>query len=175
MYIPLNLPEKQLNEWSIQSFHENGVKYQKLMKGNMLMMANTPDIVADYVEFLETAQGSVLINGLGIGMCSRYLVQKDTITDITVIEYNENIFNLIAPSFENEYKCTVIHGDAFTYTPPVGKYYDYVWHDIWTYYASKNLKDIAILMEKYQTIAGQQGAWSYQKCVELKNREQVFY
>ena len=162
MYIELNLPEQKLNDWAIESFQQDGRKYQKLTKGGITWMVNTPDIVKDFVDFLTRAEGSILINGLGIGMCCHHLLAKDTVTDLTVIEYEKDIVELIAPHFEVDPRCTIIHGDAYTYEPPSGKIYDYVWHDVWTYVSTRNLEEYERLYNKYRNIAKWQDGWNLQ-------------
>ena len=118
-----------------------------------------PDIVKDFEAFLSIAEGSILINGLGMGMCNVHLLQKPTVTDITVVEYDKELVDFIRPLFADEARCTIIHGDALTFEPPQGKRYDYVWHDIWTLQSTKNVAQIDFLREKYADIAGWQGAW----------------
>ena len=171
MHIELNLPEKKLGEWSIQSYSIDGINYQKLMKGNFLVMANTPDIVTEYEDFLTKAKGSVLINGLGMGLCCQYLLNKKELIELTVIEKEPSIVALIAPHFNKDKRCTIICGDAFNYQAPSGKMYDFVWHDIWYYYSSKNLEQIHLLTNKYAKIASWQGAWCEQKCRDLLQQE----
>lgn len=171
MYIELNLPEARMGAWSIQTFYKKDMRYQKLMNGPIMMMANTPDVVKEYEDFLLRAEGSILINGLGIGMCCQYLLEKASVTDITVIEYEKTLIDLLADNFHCPPRCVIIHENAFTYTPPKNKHYDYVWHDIWTYYMSKNLKDMEILFQKFQGISSWQGAWCYEKCLELLKKE----
>lgn len=171
MHIELSLAEAKSGEWAIENFYQNEIRYQRLTKNGVDMMLNTPEIVAEYVNFFKQAEGSVLVNGLGIGLCCEYLLKKDTITDLTLIEYEKDAIQLVAPHFNHDKRCSIIHADAFTYEPPKGKIYDYVWHDIWTTYASKNLKEMDILFAKYSKIAKWQGAWNQHRCLELYKRE----
>ena len=153
MRIELNFPDRK-----------EGVRYQKLTKNGMKMMMNTPLVLEDFEAFLQIAEGSVLINGLGMGMCNVYLLQKETLKDLTVIEDDKSLVDFISPLFANEDRCTIIHGDAYQWEPPAGKYYDYVWHDVWTYQSTENVKQIDQLFAKYKDIAGWQGAWREAKC-----------
>lgn len=159
MYIPLNFPEIESGDWSIQSFTDNGISYQKLVRNGVIRMVNTPDIVKDFEAFLKIAEGTILINGLGMGMCNVHLLAKDTVTDLTVIEYDKSLVDFISPLFADDPRCTIIHADAFTFEPPEGKFFDYVWHDVWTMQSYTNVAQIQTLKEKYKNIAGWQGAW----------------
>lgn len=172
MYIELNLPEQQYGDWTLDSFHKNGKQYQQLHKGNLLMMANTPEITADYVEFLHAAQGAIHINGLGIGLCCQYLLAKPEVTKLVVLETEPAILRLVAPYFQNDPRCTILQADAYTYEPPKGAIYDFVWHDIWTYKAALNVAQMEGLFARYAPYAKWQGAWSQAACRQLKQKEE---
>lgn len=159
MHVELNFPELSAGNWAIETFWQDEVKYQRLTKNGIVMMINTPDIVKDFEAFLTVAEGTILINGLGMGMCNVHLLRKPTVTEITVVEYDKELVDFISPLFAQEERCTIIHADALTFEPPTGKYYDYVWHDIWTLQSTKNVQQIDFLKEKYAAVAGWQGAW----------------
>lgn len=171
MYIRLDLPEKELNGWAIESFFQDGKKYQRLVKNGMTWMVNTPDITKDFEDFLIRAEGSVLINGLGMGMCCKHLLEKPRLRDLTVIEYEKGIYELVAPLFHDEPRCTIVHGDAFTYEAPKGKRYDFVWHDIWTYVSTRNLAEYERLYAKYEDKATWQDGWNLESVKALIEKE----
>ncbi|NJL76836.1 MAG: hypothetical protein HC892_19260 [Saprospiraceae bacterium] len=175
MYIPLNLPEKAIDDWKIESFQAEGVKYQQLTCKGIVIMANTPPIVAQYVHFLEIAEGNILINGLGIGMCSQYLLNKASVSSLTVVEFNKTVIELVAPNFAHYPNHRVIHANAFEFEPPKDMVYNLVWHDIWTLYSSKNLQEMDILFEKYSKFALWQGAWARADCIKMKIKEQIHH
>lgn len=164
MHVPMNYPETSYRNWKIKNVLRNGMKFQVLMEDDIVKMSNMPEIVEDFKEFLSVAKGHILINGLGMGMCNVYLLKKDNVDSLTVIEYNKELIHLIAPFFEDNPKCTIIHADALEYIPPEGKLYDYVWHDIWTLQSASNVKDIESLKDKYNSIAHWQGAWREEAC-----------
>lgn len=166
MYIELNFEERKSGDWSIETFYQDGIKYQKLVHKGVIMMINTPEIVKDFEAFLKIGDGSILINGLGMGMCNVHFLKKETVTDLTVIEYNKELVDFIRPYFADEPRCTIIHADALTYEPPAGKRYDFVWHDIWTTQSASNVKNMDILFDKYKDITGWQSAWREAICRE---------
>lgn len=173
MHIELNFEERSLGGWSIETFYENDIKYQRLIHKGIIKMINTPNIVVDFEHFLTIADGSILINGLGFGMCLVHLLKKDTVTDITVVEFDKELVEFIRPFFAHEDRCTIIHADALIYEPPIGKRYNYVWHDIWTIQAVKNVKEIDFLMNKYKDIADWQGAWREKLCREQAAKDAI--
>lgn len=166
MYIELNFPETTYKSWSIENFQDSGIQYQRLKENGVIKMINTPEIVKDFVDFLKLAEGDVLINGLGMGMCNVHLLQKPKLKSLTVIEFDKDLVDFISPFFEEDDRCEIINEDAFTYTPPVGKKYDFVWHDIWTLQSASNYDDFLKLKAKYAHIANWQGAWREEEVKE---------
>ncbi len=174
MYIPLNLEERAIDDWKIESFQIDSIKYQQLTYKGIVIMANTPEIIEKYIAFLAIAEGNVLINGLGMGMCSQHLLNKVNVSSLTVVEFNKTVIELIVPNFAHYPNHRVVHANAFEFQPPKDMIYDFVWHDIWTLYSAKNLKEIDILFEKYQEIALWQGAWAREDCVKVQKKEQTY-
>ena len=104
-------------------------KYTKLVAAGALQMTDTPAEKMDHAEVVKVARGSCLIMGLGLGMVANAMALKPEVTDITVIEINPNVIKLVSPHMPE--KITVIEADAFEWTPPKGKQWDVIWHDIW--------------------------------------------
>lgn len=173
MHIPLDLVEKATDDWKIESFQVEGVKYQQLTCKGIIMMANTPPIVAQYVHFLEIAAGNILINGLGMGMCSQYLLNKADVSSLTVVEFR-TVIELVSSNFAHYPNHRVVHANAFEFDPPKDIIYDFVWHDIWTLYSSRNLQEMDILFDKYSKIALWQGAWAREDCIKMQIKEKTY-
>ena len=111
MKIDIDVPDGQSGEWKIESFkvEKNDLSqmfsafrtgrfvpegdYKRLTRGNVLVMSNTPDEINDFMHFVRKAKGSVLINGLGLGVLLKALLNKDEITEITVIEKSQDVIN----------------------------------------------------------------------------------
>lgn len=148
--------------------------YKKLSRNDTVVMSNTPDEIRDFSLFTWNARGNVLINGLGLGCVVKVLLDKPEITKITVIEKSEDVIKLVSPYFNDE-RLTVIHADAFEYTPPKGERYHFVWHDIWDYITSDNLPEMAKLHRKYARKADWQGSWAKAECLRLKRKYANFY
>ncbi len=181
------LPDGVSGDWSISTFEVpksdlsqkisifktgRGVPagiYKRLKRKNTVVMSNTPDEINDFSHFTRIAKGSVLINGLGIGCVIKVLLDNPEITKITVIEKSEDVIKLVAPYFKDE-RLTVIHADAFEYTPAKGEHFNFVWHDIWDYICSDNLKEMSKLHRKYGRRTDWQDSWAKSICQSYMRR-----
>lgn len=141
--------------------------YKRLLRGNTYVMSNTPDEIMDF-RFLRRSLGSVLINGLGLGCTIKILLDKHDVTDITVIEISEDVIKLVAPTYLKDKRVTIIQGNAFDWKPPIGKKYDFVWHDIWDNICADNLPEMHKLHRKYGRRTKNQESWCKDRCQRLK-------
>lgn len=73
--------------------------YKRLLRGHTCVMSNTPDEIRDFSRILYQSKGSILVNGLGLGVFLKALLAKDAVTDITVIEKSEDVIKLVAPTY----------------------------------------------------------------------------
>lgn len=124
------------------------------------VMSNTPMEVRTAREAYYNATGSVLINGLGLGMVLEGILSKDDVTKVRVIEHDPDVISLVGPHFRDDPRVMIIHDDAFVYQSPKGERFDYVWHDIWDDISGDNLAAMAKLNRKYGSKADRQGTWS---------------
>lgn len=138
--------------------------YKRLYRGNVLVMSNTPDEIRDFMPFVRQASGSVLINGMGLGVLLKALLEKEEVKEITVIEKSEDVIKLVAPTYLKDKRVKVIKADAFEYEPEKGKRFDSVWHDIWDYITSDNLPEMAKLHRKYGRRTDYQESWCKDEC-----------
>jgi spermidine synthase len=128
-------------------------------------MSNTPSEFRDHREFIREAKRSksVLINGLGLGMCIEAILESD-VEDITVIENSLDVIALAAAHYEKDPRVKVIHCSAFDYIPPKGLRYGAVWHDIWDNICADNLEEMSKLHRKYGRRTDWQGSWCKEQC-----------
>lgn len=147
--------------------------YKKLVINNQVVMSNTRMEVVTNREFVLSARGNILINGLGLGMVVEKLLARENIEHITVIEKDQDVIDLVAPVFKNEQKVTIIHACAFEYQPPKGVIYDYVWHNIWTNIHPNNLGEMTRLHRKYGKRSHWQGSWAKHLCQHIKNGRRI--
>jgi len=183
------IPDGKSGDWSVEtfsvskkdnisqqiSFMKTGRNvpegtYKRLKKGNTTVMSNTPDEIRDFRWFFLEAKGSILINGLGLGCCVKFLLDNPEVTKITVIEISEDVIKLIAPYFKDE-RLNIIHADALEYKPTKGEKFDCVWHDIWDNICIDNLAEMAILHRKYGRRTKCQDSWCKDYCLDARQRE----
>ena len=88
-----------------------------------------------------------MLTGLGLGIAVNVLLDKAEVTDITVLEKEIDVINLVAPSFKNP-KVKIIHEDVFIWNTQKGKIYDCVWHDIFNFRHEIKRDEIDRLNEK---------------------------
>ena len=108
-------------------------------------------------------KGNCLINGLGLGLLLKNILLKPEVTDVTVVEISQNLIDLISPFYKDD-RVTYICADALEYTPPKGKRFSMVWHDIWDTICSDNLPEMAKLHRRYGKRTDWQGSWCHEEC-----------
>jgi len=136
-------------------------RYRRLAHKDMgVVMSNTPMEIKTAIEAFHHATGSVLINGLGLGMVLEGILTKPDVTHVTVIELDPDVIELVAPHFKKDGRVQIINADAYTWVPPKGVTWDYAWHDIWNSIDDEHLPLMAKLTRKYSRKAKKQGVWS---------------
>lgn len=126
--------------------------YILLKHENTILMSDTPMERRTNREFLRRAEGDVFIAGLGIGMITYPLLFRESITSITIIEYAQEVIDLIGPQLEgypNSGVLNIIQGDVFEWKPPVGTKYDTIYFDIWPFIGESNWPDMNKLHRSY--------------------------
>lgn len=193
MKIDIDVPDGISGNWKVETFEVKeddlsqkisilktgrGVPpgtYKKLMRDGICVMSNTPDEIRDFLRFVWRSKGSILVNGLGIGVLLKALLDKPDVTDVTVIEKSEDVIKLVAPTYLVDSRVTIINADAFEYKPPQNKRYNAVWHDIWDYITSDNLEEMKKLHRKYGKNSDYQESWCRYACEQAKKEESKYY
>ena len=142
-----------------------------------MIMSNTPDEIRDMYSFFKEARGKVLINGLGLGVALKVILEKKNednkyaVDHVTVIEQSEDVIKLVGEHFIKKYpdRLNIIQADALTYKPT--NKYDVVFHDIWDNICSDNLNDMKLLHRKYGKRTKWQASWCRELCEMYKRRD----
>ena len=185
----VTLPEKSQGAWSIEHFTVTGKEFQnylrgryvppgtytRLKRGGVLVMSDTPDEMRDHLPIVNHATGSVLINGLGLGLVLKNILENSNmihITDVTVIEIDQDLIDLVGPYYGLvDHRVQIICADALTFKPPKGKRYNAVWHDIWDDICIDNLEEMKRLHRKYGRRTDWQGSWCRGICELQRAKE----
>ena len=193
MKIEIDVPDGKSGKWEVSTFTvseadariasmraifssqkgRGGIQpreYKKLTRNGYLIMSNAPDECRDFMHFVHIASGSVLVNGLGLGCLLKALLEKPKVTEVIVIEKSPDVIALVAETYRKDPRVTIIEADAFTWQPPKGKFYDFVWHDIWDDLTSDNLPEMAKLHRKYVKRCNYQESWCKRECQQAKRR-----
>jgi predicted membrane-bound spermidine synthase len=168
----VSIPEGQSGQWSVkhvdipdnvvQRFRERYFepgRYTQLFRGGHLVMSDTPAERRDHLGFVQASSGDVLISGLGLGMCLGAVLRKPEVQSVTVLEISADVIALVAPSYKDE-RVNIVQADARQWTPPKGKRFRAVWHDIWDDICSDNLPEMRSLNRRYGKRADWKGCWS---------------
>lgn len=106
--------------------------YIKLIVNGELMMSNTPMEKRTSWDFVTTAEGDVLICGLGIGLVILPLLESEKVKSITVVEKYQDVIDCVLPqikSYDKQNKLKVICEDCFEYNTK--ERFDTIFIDIW--------------------------------------------
>lgn len=133
-----------------------------------LMMSDTPMERHTNWEVRRAARGQVLIAGLGIGMILHPILdprrtrEQDggkysgaprlpAVEHVTVVELNQNVIDLVAPSLERYGdRLTIVQANIHDFDPGAQKY-DSVYFDIWPHISGDNLPEIAKLHQRWKS------------------------
>ena len=185
----LDIPDKKSGEWEIDTIEveqetRRGIidgysnrsvppgTYKRLKRGITTVMSNTPDEINDCLHFIFMAKDHVLINGLGMGMTVKMILENPKVTQLTIIEKSKNVINLVGDHY-NDPRLTIIHTDAFVFEPPKNVLYGAIWHDIWDNIEIENWEEMELLIEKYDGITNWQGCWCEDEVFEMVKEERA--
>ena len=177
----ISIPEGQSGAWAVSRFEmtEDLAKwsafrdgrrycppgiYTRLLRNGRTIMSDTPAELRDLYSFRRAVTGSVLINGLGLGVAAAMALAKPEVSDVTVVELSPDVISLVAPSLARDMRLTVIQADAYEWRPPPGRQWHVVWHDIWDDICADNLEGMKRLHRKYGRRAVWQGSWCREEC-----------
>ena len=111
-----------------------------------------------------------MLTGLGLGIAVNVLLDKAEVTDITVLEKEIDVINLVAPTFpkfQTLEKLNIIMQMLLRGLHPKGKIYDFAWHDIFNFRHEIKRDEIKRLNKKYATLANWQG-------IRLSSNQPIF-
>lgn len=191
--IELNLKSGESGEWKLKRFtvtpygaklHNIGEilsgrnrfiwagEFWGLFHRGAVIMSNTPAEISDHRSFIDKASGKVLIGGLGLGMVVKYLLEKSSITKITVVEKSSDVIKLVAPAYQCDPRVEIINADIFEFRP--SEKYDCAWFDIWDDISGIEYPEMKRLHRKYCRCVGWSDSW-LRKASRKLYRESLTY
>lgn len=128
-----------------------------------IVMSDTTAEAADHIEPYQRATGRCLIHGLGLGCFLGMILAKPEVTEVDVVEIDDDVIKLVAPHFYQQYphsRLRIHHGDARTMKWPRGSRWEMVWHDIWDNICADNLPEMQALHRSFGRRCNWQGSWA---------------
>jgi len=175
---------KELKEINYaKPWYTNGLKadtpYVTLFKnGHKVMMSDVPMEKETNQHFIDSANGNVLICGLGLGLIIFPLLQDQAITNITVIELDSGLIEMVGPIIKQHdhfCKLNIIEGDAFSKNDLIGeKIFDTIYFDIWISIMADNFREMKMLHSMYHSNLNTANpncfidSWCYDYCKKLE-------
>ena len=164
-------PVTHLRQWGSR-YPEPGT-YTRLIEGDRVWMSDTRAERLDHLpamrEIRDMNEGSVLVNGLGLGCIITAALRFDHVTTVVVVENDWRVLDLLAEHYVSmDRRVRIVEADAYEFDPH-GTYdpFGVVWHDIWPAISTDNLPGMRDLFDKYKDCAYWQGAWALSECVSM--------
>lgn len=149
-------------------------KYTCLKHVGKIITTDTPADLDMVLKYLPNMNGTVLINGIKLGVIIKYLMGiPGKIKKLTVVEPDKKLLKLVSQQlleYSPKFPVEFVHSEYLDYVPTCG--YDYVFHNCWSDIKSENLEEMRKLFKKYKSITGYQHAWWYHECLYKDDGEQ---
>lgn len=188
----VDVPEGQSGIWKVERFTiENDVQfrlwnlramrdgrgvvpgeYTRLTRNGEVIMSDTTAEKNDHRWPVLKAEGTILINGLGLGMVLNACLLKPEVTKAVVVEKSPDVIALVAAHYRKKFpgRVEIVEADAFEYEPPKRAKFMLCWHDVWDSICADNLPDMKRLHRKYGRRTIYQGSWGRELCEDSNRR-----
>jgi len=141
----------------------------------VVVMSDTPAELRDHAEAVERAHGRCLVNGLGLGVVAKAMLDKPEVSHVTVVESSIDVVSLTGDYYRSmpryEGRLEIVVSDALSWKPPRGATWDVVWHDIWDMISADNWESMKRLHRRYGRRAGWQGSWCRDRVFRMVEQE----
>ena len=133
-------------------------------------MSDTPMEFYKAWELIARAKGpKILVGGLGLGLVTHLLALRNDISEITVVELQEEVIQMVSPSLNGKVK--IIHGDFLVEVRRQEELFDTVIADLWkTGYSDEDARlyrDCKYMMDDYQSNAVKL-FWAFQEKYDIE-------
>jgi len=147
-------------------------EYTKLTRGGQLVMSDTPDEIADHLPAICAAEGHCFVGGLGLGVVVAAMLNKPSVTKVTVVELSPDVIKLVGWHLSAAHidRLEIVEADLLTWKPPRGAKYGVAWFDIWDSISADNLPQMATLNRRFARKAKWKGCWQQAGCRDQRAR-----
>ena len=142
-------------------------------KGEGVVMSDTNAEIRDFIGYIGSFEGDVLVTGLGLGCVAQALAKNPKIKKIVIIEQSHDVIKLVSKTLTFKKELWVLPGDAYKHTFGKDIMFDYAWHDIWTAPSTDDLVDMARIKRHYarsMKAPKRQFCWSEDQMRRLKRQ-----
>jgi hypothetical protein len=155
------IKENQFTPWMYKGVVVEYPYLTLFHKDGFTMMSDVPMEKETNQDFINTANGHVLIGGLGLGLIILPLLECEDIKSITVVESDLGVIDIVSPILSNmdhNKKLKIIHGDVFNaHVFFKESQFDCIYFDIWPTIVADNFLE----MEGLESL--------YVKCLNIYN------
>jgi hypothetical protein len=116
-------------------------------KDGSVLMSDIPQEQFDFQTPLHECGGKVLVGGLGLGYVAKKLDSNPNVKEVTVIEKDKNIIDLVFPHLGTT-KVKVVHDDIFKFLKKDKNKYDCAIFDIWYQDSESSLYKYVVPLRK---------------------------
>ena len=143
------------NSWLTRGLKAD-FRYVRLKKNSGgVMMSDTPMERNTNRDFIQKANGDVIIFGLGLGLVIIPLLKRQNVTSVLVVELFQDLIDLVEPILKAndlEDKLTIVQGDCFDFhnKMPKGRKFDSIYGDIWIDICTDNYEEMKTLTKNWK-------------------------
>ncbi len=147
------------NYWYIAGLKADFPYVRLIKKGGSfsggIMMSDTPMERNTNYDFIQKANGDVIIFGLGLGLVIIPLLKKENVKSILVVELHQDLIDLVEPILKQhdpENKLTIVQGDCFEFHTKIPKEmkFDSIYGDIWIDISTENYEQMKTLTKNWK-------------------------
>jgi hypothetical protein len=143
------------NRWLVDGLKADFPYIRLKMNGKGIMMSDTPMERNTNFNFIQKANGDVIIFGLGLGLVIIPLLKKENVKSILVVELYQDLIDLVEPilkKYDTENKLSIIQGDCFEIHKSIPKEqkFDCVYGDIWIEICGDNYDEMKVLTRNWK-------------------------
>lgn len=97
--------------------------------GELVMADHMPELHS-HLNFIQKAEGKILVTGLGLGCVVRGLLAKPQVKRVDVVERDETILELVGEHMPKDSRLHIHKADATKFDFDME--WDFAWHDLWS-------------------------------------------
>lgn len=136
--------------------------------GEVIMSNGKVELLSNY-EFIQNAEGDIIVFGLGLGLIIFPLLSCNLVKSITIVEKNDKIINYVGSvvkKMDLENKVSLIHSDAHSFVSSEKNSFDYIYFDIWNSLNENSFEEMEQIQKNFQYLKrnekSRMRSWGYE-------------